>query len=140
MPQTPAGTHCILELYGCPSDLLNDVPFVCEAVEHASKQSLSTLIKLSSHQYQPQGVTVVGLLAESHISVHTWPEHRYVAIDIFTCGQSAEPRAACDFLVKHFHAQNHYLTVLSRGNPGTPPLPQDPDENAQEAHLCQAPN
>jgi S-adenosylmethionine decarboxylase proenzyme len=89
---TPRSTHCILELNGCPSDLLNDHGFVCESVAQASKEGLSALLELSSHHFEPQGVTVVGLLAESHISIHTWPECGYAAADVFTCGDTADPQ------------------------------------------------
>jgi S-adenosylmethionine decarboxylase len=112
---TPLGTHCILELHGCPSDLLNDVVFVRDALARASEQGLSTLLHLTSHQFDPQGVTAVGLLAESHVSIHTWPEHGYAAVDIFTCGGNARPRQACAYLVKRFGAREHILKILSRG-------------------------
>jgi len=110
-----AGTHCILELYGCPSDLLNDVLCVRAAVEEASRRSMSTLLKLSSHQFQPQGVTAIALLAESHISIHTWPEHGYAAVDVFTCGENADPRRACLYVAERLAAREYELTVLSRG-------------------------
>jgi S-adenosylmethionine decarboxylase len=112
---SPLGTHCILELYGCSPDLLNDVLFVREAVEEASQQGLSTLLELTSHQFYPQGVTAVGLLAESHLSVHTWPECGYAAVDIFTCGEDARPRRACEYLIKRFAAREHSLLTLPRG-------------------------
>ena len=115
MIDAPVGTLCVLELHGCPPDLLNDVLFVRDAVEQASKQSLSTLLELSSHQFYPQGVTALGLLAESHLSIHTWPEHGYAAVDIFTCGDNAEPQRACRYLAGRFAARRHSLVVLPRG-------------------------
>ena len=98
MQKTPRSTHCILELYGYPSELLNDFSFVRGAVQGASQQGLSTLLDMSSHQFHPQGVTVVGLLTESHISIHTWPECGYVAVDVFTCGESADPQTTDQIL------------------------------------------
>ena len=71
--EAPVGVHCILELYQCPPALLNDPEFVTGAVEAASQQANSTLLKLSFHQFEPQGITAVALLAESHLSIHTWP-------------------------------------------------------------------
>ncbi|KPK76042.1 MAG: hypothetical protein AMJ79_08535 [Phycisphaerae bacterium SM23_30] len=115
MADIRAGIHYILELYGCPGDILNNELFVREALQEASKESLSTLLKLSSHKFQPQGVTALGLLAESHMSIHTWPELNYVAIDIFTCGENANPQPACEYLIKHFAAREHHRLVLSRG-------------------------
>ena len=114
MTVTPVGTHCILELYGCRANLLNDVYFVRDAIEQASRQGMSTLLNLTSHRFEPQGVTAIALLAESHISVHTWPEHGYAAIDIFTCGETATPRQACRYLVEQFAATEHTLKILPR--------------------------
>ena len=133
MTVSPLGTHCILELYGCSPQVLNDESFVRGAVEKASRQSLSELLKLSSHKFDPQGVTAGGLLAESHLSIHTWPEHGYAAVDIFTCGQQARPHQACEFLVRHFAAREHSLRILPRGEGvgGKTPAP------SKEARLCQ---
>ncbi len=115
MTRSPAGIHCILELYGCPYELLDDEGFVRASVEQASEKGLSTLLSLNSHKFSPQGVTAVGLLAESHLAIHTWPERNYAAVDIFTCGEFADPRKACDFLVGRFKAERHSIIVLERG-------------------------
>lgn len=109
------GTHCILELYGCPRTLLNDREFVKNAVRDATEHGLAALVGEVSHQFQPHGVTALGLLAESHISIHTWPEHGYAAADVFTCGETANPQRACVYLVRAFRAARHSLTKLVRG-------------------------
>lgn len=139
MTVTPVGTHCILELHGCSSDLLNDVLFVRDSIEQASAQSLSTLLELTSHQFYPQGVTAVGLLAESHLSIHTWPEHGYAAVDIFTCGEDAKPQRACQYLIEHFGARKHSLTVLPRGVGAPQRMPAADVELPREANLCPVP-
>jgi S-adenosylmethionine decarboxylase len=113
--EAPVGVHCILELYQCAPALLNDVDFVERAVEAAAQEAQSTLLKLHVHQFEPQGVTAIALLAESHLSIHTWPERRYAAVDIFTCGAHTTPQAACHFLVEQFLAGQHALSVLPRG-------------------------
>ena len=109
------GTHCIVELYGCPHELLNDEEFVKNAVREATSHGLATLMGEVSHKFHPHGVTALGLLAESHISVHTWPEHGYAAADIFTCGDHANPQKASNFLIRKFQATRHSLTKLVRG-------------------------
>lgn len=109
------GTHCILELYGCPTDLLNDEQFVRQAVRDATEHGFATLMGEVAHKFHPQGVTALGLLSESHISIHTWPEHGYAAADVFTCGDRANPQRACNFLLKAFGATRHSLTKLVRG-------------------------
>ena len=139
MHTTPRSTHCILELHGCPTDLLNDHGFVRESVAQASKEGLSTLLELSSHKFDPQGVTVVGLLAESHISIHTWPECGYAAADVFTCGDTADPQRACQYLVERFRAASHQLLTVPRGQYHQPPRPLfTQSTSVEEVALCPA--
>ena len=109
------GTHCLLELYECPVHLLDDPGFVEKALINAAEQGLSTLLKSVTHQFHPYGVTAVGLLAESHIAIHTWPEHRYVGADTFTCGERANPEKACMYLVRTFEAVKYDLRQVQRG-------------------------
>ena len=140
MTDIHAGIHCILELFGCPYELLNDEIFVRNSLQEASKKSLSTLLKLSSHKFHPQGVTAVGLLAESHLSIHTWPEHHYAAIDIFTCGQDANPQPACDYFIKRFAAQDHYHLVLLRGSGAPKTSTFSPTASTEETESCPVPD
>lgn len=141
-PVTPVGTHCILELHGCPFELLDGESFVRDALADASRQGMSTLLNLTSHRFAPHGVTALALLAESHISAHTWPEHGYVALDVFTCGEKARPMDACAFLVERFQASEYALKELPRGAAladhrvpaGT--LVTGPQQVASETDLC----
>ena len=114
-PLVPVGSHCILELYECPNHLLNDFEFITQALKEAVKEAKSTLLKEVTHQFEPYGITALALLAESHISVHTWPEIGYVAVDMFTCGEHAQPEKACNYLTKAFKASKHVLLTLPRG-------------------------
>ncbi len=124
-PVTPVGTHCILELEECSPFLLNDEAFIRDALAEASRQGMSTLLNLTSYKFHPQGVTALALLAESHISIHTWPESRYAAVDVFTCGPHSRPQQACRFLVERMQSERHTLRVLPRGSAaGTPHSPK----------------
>lgn len=114
------GSHYLLELYDCPVQLLDDREFVCEALRRAVEASGATLLGEISHSFDPQGVTALGLLAESHIAIHTWPEFSYLAADIFTCGERAVPAKACDYLVRVFQAASHELRPLVRAIPARP--------------------
>jgi S-adenosylmethionine decarboxylase len=67
-----------------------------------------------SHQFSPYGVTAIALLAESHISIHTWSEAGYAAIDVFTCGNVAKPEIACSYLIDALQAGNYYLQTIDR--------------------------
>lgn len=115
---TTIGSHCILEMYECPSDLLDDLEHVRAALRQAAKLSGSTLLGETAHRFEPQGVTALGLLAESHISVHTWPELGYAAADVFTCGTECKPERACEYLVKALQAGRHELRHIERGMKG----------------------
>ena len=107
----------MLELTGCPAALLDDLAAVEAAVRAAAEAGRSQLLKLTGHRFEPSGVTVIGLLAESHISVHTWPEHGYAAADVFTCGDNARPEDACNTLAQMLQAGDMHLTIADRGCP-----------------------
>ena len=84
--------HILFTLKGCTKDLLNDEEFVRDIVYTASRKCKSTLLALNSHKFQPQGVTCIAMLAESHISIHTWPEKGMAVCDIFTCVSILNPK------------------------------------------------
>lgn len=113
-PLNSVGIHCILDLYQCSSLLLNDREFVQQALYEAAKQAESTLLGDIVHQFHPQGVTALALLAESHISIHTWPETGYAAIDVYTCGQHTFPERACQSLIQAFQARHYALRQIHR--------------------------
>lgn len=75
----------------------------------------STPLKTSIHKFPLQGMTGVVLLAESHISIHTWPENNYMAVDIFTCSKQAKPREALEFLKLHFKPKKVKSMFIKRG-------------------------
>jgi len=135
---TPVGTHCILELYGCDPAHLDDMHYIRDSLRCASREGMSTLLKLVSHRFEPYGVTALALLAESHISIHTWPEHGYAAVDIFTCGEHAQPKRACEFLVMRLGAQNHLLRVIERGR--ALPTTECHQPMMEDRRLCPAVN
>jgi S-adenosylmethionine decarboxylase len=72
---------------------------------------------LITHRFDPQGVTGLALLAESHISIHTWPESGYAAVDVFTCGDHTMPERACQVLQTALGASRHKLTSFRRETP-----------------------
>ncbi len=121
-PQTPSATdavgkHCILELYNCNSEKLDDEAFLRTAITTAAKRAGATLLNLITHRFEPQGVTGLALLAESHISIHTWPESGYAAVDVFTCGDHTMPERACHVLSAELGAAHHKLTSFRRETP-----------------------
>lgn len=108
------GQHVIIELWGC-NDSINDAEKVRTAMVKAVEAANATLLSLNVHTFSPHGVTGVAVLSESHLSIHSWPEHGYVAADVFTCGNTTRPRAAAEVLKKAFGASFCDLRELTRG-------------------------
>ena len=109
--------HLLLELYRCDYDKLNDESFLRCTLNRAAKLAQATVLNLISNKFEPQGVTAIALLAESHISIHTWPESNYSAVDIFTCGQNMMPELASQHLIESLMAKEHSLRVIERNPP-----------------------
>ena len=109
------GHHWIVDLHGCPSELLDDHDLILARLKETTERYGLTLLNLVSNRFEPQGVTAVGLLAESHMSIHTWPEHGYAAVDIFTCGSDQTLKAACRFIVESLQAAESTVLCLQRG-------------------------
>ena len=109
--------HLLLELYRCDYEKLNDESFLRCTLNKAAKFAKATVLNLISNKFEPQGVTAIALLAESHISIHTWPESSYSAIDIFTCGQNMLPEIASQYLIEALRAEEHSLRVIERNPP-----------------------
>ncbi|MEX2146463.1 MAG: adenosylmethionine decarboxylase, partial [Candidatus Rokuibacteriota bacterium] len=80
------GRHLLLELFDCDSDAINNLEFVKAALVEAAKRAQATIVDVVFHEFNPFGVSGVVVIAESHLSIHTWPEYRYAAVDIFSCG------------------------------------------------------
>lgn len=120
------GRHVIIELWGC-GDAINDTGLVKAAMVEAVRAANVTLLNIFVHAFSPQGVTGVAVLSESHLSVHTWPEHGYVAADVFTCGETTRPHAAAEVLAQHFAAKYIVVQELERG---VEPPNQTPGESS----------
>ena len=106
--------HLLFELRGCPSELLDDSEFVVLALQVSAVHAKSKLIDINFHKFEPQGVTALALLADSHISIHTWPEKGLALCDIFTCGVDATPQMAVEYLSKQFQSLDTTYTQHER--------------------------
>ena len=109
--------HLLLELYRCDCEKLNDESFLRCILNRAAKLANATVLNLISNKFEPQGVTAIALLAESHISIHTWPESNYSAVDIFTCVKNMMPELASQYLIDSLMAKEHSLRVIERNPP-----------------------
>lgn len=100
------GRHLILDLYGCDQQLLDDYDELQRLMEVALQMSNATIVRIIGEKFQPQGVTLLALLAESHCSIHTWPEIGYAAVDLYTCGDTTNSHKAAQFLKQKLKANN----------------------------------
>jgi S-adenosylmethionine decarboxylase len=111
----PVGRHYIAEASGCNPDIIGKVETVEQILVRAAEVAGVTVWSISFHRFTPNGVSGVVVISESHLSVHTWPEVGYVALDIFTCGDDAKPEAAVEYALKQFEAQSMHITEVTRG-------------------------
>ena len=109
--------HFLLDLYGCDYEKLNDESFLRCTLNNAAKLANATVLNLISNKFEPQGVTAIALLAESHVSIHTWPESHFSAVDIYTCGHNMRPEIASKFFIKALKAEEHILRIIKRNPP-----------------------
>ena len=109
------GRHLLLELKFCNEEVLDDLGFLKECLNEAAAACGATVVGESFYHFSPQGVSGVVNIAESHIAIHTWPEHGYAAVDVFTCGTDVEPEKAAKFITERLGAQTHSLIELRRG-------------------------
>ncbi|MGA0212273.1 MAG: adenosylmethionine decarboxylase [Flavobacteriaceae bacterium] len=98
------GHHIILDLYGCDQQLLNNYDQLYTMMKNALELANATVLKVSGEKFEPQGVTIFALLAESHCSIHTWPEIGYCAVDFYTCGTKTKSQAAVNYLTTALNA------------------------------------
>jgi len=116
------GTHLVIDAWQAPAELLNDPNAIQAALIKAITLGKATLIDLCVHQFSPHGVTATATLAESHIAIHTWPEHGYFAADLFFCG-AGKPQIAAKILQTDLKARQIKIQELKRGFiPTTPNL------------------
>jgi S-adenosylmethionine decarboxylase len=109
------GRHVILDLNGCEAALLDDLPFIQQSLIEAARATGATIVGQTFHKFSPQGVTGVLAIAESHLCIHTWPEHGYAAVDIFTCGDGFDPHEAARVLIARHGARSPRVNELQRG-------------------------
>lgn len=110
-----AGRHVLAELDGIDPAVLDDPGFLGDALRTAVTEAGATVCEVMSHRFDPQGVTVLAILAESHASVHTYPELGAVFVDVFTCGDRADPEHAVRLLAKALGAGSTQLSTVRRG-------------------------
>ncbi|HPR63154.1 MAG TPA: adenosylmethionine decarboxylase [Thermoanaerobaculia bacterium] len=109
------GLHLLIELHNCDSKLLNNEAMLRKILYTIARRSGMTPLKDSFHAFTPHGVSGVVLLAESHVSVHTWPELGYAAVDFFTCNLETDLSLVERMMLESFKPSHHEVIVQDRG-------------------------
>lgn len=110
------GRHLMLTLRGCPSSLLDDEAFLRQLSERATLATGATILNMTSHHFEPQGVTLLVLLAESHASMHTYPEVGVLFWDCFTCGTECVPERSVEVLTEALKPSDVQWECITRGD------------------------
>jgi S-adenosylmethionine decarboxylase len=111
------GRHLVAELSRCDAAILDDLPRLRGIMIESARRSGATVVDSVFHRYNPQGISGVIVIAESHISIHTWPEYSYAAVDCFTCGSSVDPDKTLEYLRVELGCQHLTVRDLKRGIP-----------------------
>ncbi len=135
----PLGRHILVELYGSPPSVLDDVIRIEACMVRAAHAANATVINTAFHHFSPYGVSGVVVIHESHLSIHTWPEHGFAAVDLFTCGNTIDPWKAYEALKSDMEATRGTTREIDRGQPDAPvqcgAAPAQMESNAPRAHV-----
>ncbi|WP_339237107.1 adenosylmethionine decarboxylase [Paenibacillus sp. FSL R5-0517] len=115
MEYSTFGRHVAVDTWGVDFNLLNNAEYLQAQMVEAAEACGATVMSVQSKQFDPQGATVLVLLSESHLSIHTYPERGFAAIDCYTCGDTVDPQLAIDYLVSVLKPEKTYAKKLVRG-------------------------
>lgn len=110
-----AGRHVIAELWGCEADLLNDLQRIERIMVSAALESGAEVREVAFHKFAPQGVSGVVIISESHLTIHSFPEHGYASVDVYTCGDRIDPKVACEYITRGLKATKREFIEIPRG-------------------------
>ena len=112
---TGIGYHYLYDFYECEKHILNDIPRLGKMMVESSLASGARIISEHSHKFEPYGVSSIIILAESHLSLHTWPEYDFASVDLFSCNSEIDGTKAMDVLVKYLLPKNTVMQKILRG-------------------------
>ncbi len=108
------GRHLLAEFYQCSRETLNDENKISSIMTMAVEVSKATIIRPFFHKFSPQGVSGIIVIAESHLAIHTWPEHGYAAVDLFSCGDF-DFTGALKYIRDNLNAEKYSILSIKRG-------------------------
>lgn len=110
------GRHILVELYDCDPEILNSREKIRQILVEAATRAKVTIIDAIFHRFNPHGVSGVIVIAESHLSIHTWPEYKYASLDFFTCGEKTDPWIAQEYVTTELKARTSTCMEVKRGS------------------------
>ena len=112
---TALGRHVLIEFYGCPSEVIENNALIEQHMRGAADYSGATIVESVFHHFNPYGVSGAVIIAESHLTIHTWPEYGFASVDVYTCGDSVNPWKAADYLSEKLQAKKTESFEVPRG-------------------------
>lgn len=109
------GRHVIAEMWDCNIDTLNDMGRIEQIFVDAALKAGAEIREVAFHKFAPQGVSGVVIISESHLTIHSFPEHGYASIDVYTCGDIIDPNVACDFISLALESKKYEKVEVPRG-------------------------
>lgn len=109
------GRHVIADFWKCHSDILDDQQALEKMMTNAALHSGADIQKVIFHKFHPQGISGVVVISESHLSIHSFPEHKFASIDVYTCGDSIDPQVAANYISEHLQAEKIESILVPRG-------------------------
>ncbi|MCR2043428.1 adenosylmethionine decarboxylase [Anaerosalibacter massiliensis] len=109
------GRHILIEYYDCDRKVLENSSLIEKYMLSAAKLAKATIVESVFHTFNPWGISGVVVIEESHLTIHTWPEYKYAAVDLFTCGNTIKPWTAFEFLEEKLSAKRTDITEIPRG-------------------------
>src|SRR5215831_14960015 len=110
------GSQVVLDLYECATPHLDDLAWVKRTLVDAARAAGATIVQTVFHKFAPWGISGVVVIAESHLAIHIWPENRYAAVDVFTCGENVRMDVASAHLRREFRAGRSNQKSFPRGD------------------------
>lgn len=109
------GRHVIAELWECNQDKLNDINLIEQIFVNAALKAGAEVREVAFHKFAPFGVSGVVIISESHLTIHSFPEHGYASIDVYTCGDTINPNVAAEFIAEALEAEKSEKVEIPRG-------------------------
>ncbi|GAX90639.1 adenosylmethionine decarboxylase [Effusibacillus lacus] len=109
------GRHVIAELWGCDPEKLNNMSLVEKVMVNAALEAGAEVREVTFHKFTPHGVSGVVIISESHLTIHSFPEHGYASVDVYTCGDRIDPRVACDYITRMLDCNRREWIQIERG-------------------------